>query len=61
VRAAQLGKVDQSAAIADFLVTAIQLDQLASIRIAVVIKVLGPQSLVLLGVDEILDFTWDPL
>ena len=53
-------KVDQAAAITDFLVACVQRNELAAIGIALVVQMLRPQALILLTVDEILDLPRDP-
>ena len=56
----QLGEINDAAPPASLLVGVINLDQLAACRIAVILQVLGPQTLVFLRVDEPQDFTRDP-
>ena len=56
----QLRKIDQAAALADLLVATGTSDHLAPVRIALVVKVLRPQALVFLPVDEILNLAWHP-
>ena len=56
----QLRKVDQATTLTNFFVRLIKRNQLAPIRIAVIIDMLWAQTLVLLPVDEPLNFLWYP-
>ncbi len=56
----QLGEIDDAVAAAGVLVRFVQLDQLATRRVAVVLQVLRPQAFVLLRVDEPRHFARHP-
>jgi hypothetical protein len=56
----QLGKVDESAAVANFLILLVKRDLLSPVRVIVVVEMLRAQTLVFLGIDEILNFTRHP-
>ena len=56
----KLCKIDETAAIAYFLVALIQRNKLSTVWITFVVKVLRPQTLVFLCIDEILNFTGNP-
>ena len=56
----QFGEVDEAAALADFFVATGTRRSSGAIRIAVVVKMLRPQALVFLRVDEPLNFLGYP-
>jgi hypothetical protein len=56
----QFGEVDEPTAATDLLVGLVQRDQFAAIRVALVVQVLGSETLVFLRIDEPLDLLGHP-